>query len=367
MKHLLLLLSILCFHTPLYAQQTASDTAVIKIPPAATVSPTAMGKWLKANASNDYDAVKSLYYWIANNIRYDVTLASADKPYKDTIDAAIKTLTTHAGTCQGYTCLFFEVCRQANIPVDLITGYTYVQGQLSTDGSHGWLGVQLNGQWGIIDPTWGAGAVDDSDVFRFSFTWEQFMISPEKAIYTHVPFDPIFQYLSHPVKPDELRDHTWETAANRPAINFEDSIAAYKKQTALEQVKSRMRRMEAYGVINQLQRDEVSFLQKSIPAAAYSTDVASGADARFRTAISQYNKLVTLISNKKSWGGTEFLIWSDYRIKECQDILAAANAIRLTFDVNEQNRLNFVKTVNKTLAHLQKGRKDFVEVLKKNR
>lgn len=364
MKGIILLLAGLLLSACNYAQQP--DTAVLLIPTTVTHSAQAMGQWLKANAANDYDAIKSLYYWIGNNVSYDVKLANSTQTYKDTADAAAQTLATRSGICQGYTCLFFEVCRHANIPIDLITGYTYIQGQLSLEGSHGWMGAKLNGKWGIIDPTWGAGAVDQ-DTFVRSFNWAHFMIPPEKAIYTHVPFDPIFQYLPHPLKPAELRDHSWHTAKERPAIYFEDSIAAYKQQTALAQVKSRMRRMETYGVINQLQRNEMAFLRQSLPAAAYSTDVASGNDAEFRTLIDRYNKLVAKLRDQPPAAGEVLLNWVNACYKESGEIYNAASRIRLEWDVSGKARQDFLKRVQITLEKQESFRKTLTEYLQKKK
>ncbi|NIG57091.1 transglutaminase domain-containing protein [Chitinophaga sp. Cy-1792] len=359
-----------------------TDSSVIKIPDIALETPEVLGHWLKKNTPNHYEAVKALYYWMGDHIFYDVRLLrmvmstepGKHHPYKDTVDAAIKTLSSRGANCQGYTSLFFEVCRYADIPVDFISGYTYKHGQVDLDASHAWIGIKLNGHWGIIDPTWGAGTVDDKSRFAFNFNWRNFMIPPETAIFTHVPFDPIYQYLDHPIKPAEIRDQTTTEALKRPAVNFEDTLAAVKKEAMLTQIQGRLRRMQELGVINPLQEAEVKVLTSNIPAANYATDKASGAESRYRALIDRYNKLVhdsndfsSFMSKgmKPAKTNKEIIDWMDRLCKEGPDIITALNGLTFQSPEITQNCQHLISSVQSLSARLQDTRKQVTDYLNK--
>ncbi|RAJ87570.1 transglutaminase superfamily protein [Chitinophaga dinghuensis] len=356
---------------------TSQDTAVITIPNNAAVSPQAMGQWLKKNTPNDYEAVKALYHWIGHHITYDVVMmTSRTDVYKDTLEAAVRTLTSRKAICQGYCSLFYEVCKQASIPLHLVSGYVYINGQLALDGGHSWLGIKLNNKWHIIDPTWGTGSVDDNNKFAFGFNWDNFLISPDKAIFTHVPFDPVYQYLTHPVKPAELRDQTWSEASKRSAINFEDSLLVFSKQNMLQSYTGRLQRLEKYGIINQLQREQAQYLRQSMPYAAYASDSISGITGKYRALVDRSNKLVSNLNAYSAYvnGGMkpaksdkEILDWLTNLNKEAKDIHAAVSPMNFMSAEMQTNKNDFVNRMKSMISSLENSQKSMSDFLTKRK
>ncbi len=378
---LLLLILLHCSRTA-SAQSPATvpthlDSAVINIPNNASTSPQAMGKWLKKNTPSQYEAVKALYYWIGHHIAYDVVMMNAPTDvYKDTLDAAIRTLASRKAICQGYCSLFYEVCKAADIPLHLVSGYVYINGQLALDGGHSWIGIKLNNKWHIIDPTWGTGYVDDNNKFAFGFNWENFLISPEKAIFTHVPFDPVYQYLTHPIKPSELRDQTWSEAAKRPAINFEDSLLVLAKQNMLQSYSGRLQRLEKFGIINQLQREQAQYLRHSIPYAAYAADSISGITGKYHALVDRSNKLVSNLNAystyvnrgmKPAKSDKEILDWLADLNKEAKDIHAAVSPMSFLSADMQANKIGFVNSMKSMINNLENSQKSMSDFLAKRK
>ncbi|MBV8252799.1 MAG: hypothetical protein JO154_09355 [Chitinophaga sp.] len=368
---------LLHFSVTASAQSAASipvnqDTTVIKIPGTAVSSPQSIGLWLKNNTPNHYEAVKALYYWIGHNIAYDVVLMNSKKGYKDTVDAAVRTLAARKGICQGYCSLFYEVCRHADIPTHLISGYVYIFGQLELNGGHNWIGIKLNNKWAIIDPTWGTGTVNGKGRFDFAFNWDNFLISPEKAIYTHVPFDPVYQFLPDPIKPAELDNHTGAEALKRQAMNFEDSLQTFMRQNLVQWYSGRLQRLENFGIINPLQREEAKYLKSMIPYAIYVTDSVNGTTRKYYELSDRYNKLIEHYNTyidfenngmKPAKSDKAIIEWLNNMCKEVKEIHTALNNLHFLSSFMEEDRIGFVRSVKPTVDDLENTRKNTLAFL----
>jgi len=76
-------------------------------------------------------------------------------------------------------------------------GFTYTEGMKFTgsDPNHAWNAVYLNENWWLLDPTWGAGYVDDNKNFIQQYSEHYFLTDPKQFIYDHFPEDTNWQLL----------------------------------------------------------------------------------------------------------------------------------------------------------------------------
>ncbi|WP_165872257.1 transglutaminase domain-containing protein [Tenacibaculum sp. M341] len=163
---------------------------------------------LKKDFKSNENKIKALYYWLTNNIRYDLeefynpnrekvtvfryqTLEERERKIKAMNDKIIKeTLLRRRAVCEGYARTFADVCTLLNIENEVITGYVrasinYINKPLEQP-NHAWNAVKLNNKWIYIDATWGAG-------FEFNGKWLKkfnpyfYNIPNKKYFKTHLP------------------------------------------------------------------------------------------------------------------------------------------------------------------------------------
>lgn len=115
------------------------------------------GAQLAAGASDEISLVSSIFYYVVDNLTYDVAKAqTVQSGYLPDIDAV---LAAKKGICFDYASLMTAMLRSQNIPTKLVVGYTgsayhawvsvYVK-------SVGWIdnAIYFDGQkWSLMDPT----------------------------------------------------------------------------------------------------------------------------------------------------------------------------------------------------------------------
>lgn len=115
---------------------------------------------LTKDITDEYDRVKAVHDWVAENIYYDYD-ALYGGSYQD-MDAR-SVLMTRKGVCEGYANLTAALLRSIGIPCKLQGGYalgidTKKEWTLSnidtTEENHAWNEAYVNGRWIIIDVTW---------------------------------------------------------------------------------------------------------------------------------------------------------------------------------------------------------------------
>lgn len=163
----------------------------------------------------DEAKANAVYNWITHNIKYDIkTVQKNNIKYPK----VAKVLKTRKAVCGGYAVLFTAMCREAGLQAVNIEGYakdwTFDNGDKLYIPRHMWAAVQVNGNWQLTDPTWGAGSmvqwpgffrrllnkVTGQSIsyakrmkFRFVYKPEYFMQDPETFRLKHLPLDPAWQ------------------------------------------------------------------------------------------------------------------------------------------------------------------------------
>jgi hypothetical protein len=86
-------------------------------------------------------------------------------------------------------------------------GYGFTTGQRS-DGpaNHAWNAVRIDGRWQLMDPTWGAGYLDNRMRFVRFFQEHYFLTDPGAFVFDHFPEDPHWQLLERPLSAADYRN-----------------------------------------------------------------------------------------------------------------------------------------------------------------
>lgn len=118
------------------------------------------------NAFTDEEKALGMMKWISSNISYFPGNDDTE-PQND-----LELLKSKKGDCDEIAFLFASVLRNLEIPVKLKAG------KLSDNDGHAWTEVQINGGWIIVDPTWGAGFINErSGQYVKSFDEEYYNIN----------------------------------------------------------------------------------------------------------------------------------------------------------------------------------------------
>ncbi|WP_054948675.1 transglutaminase domain-containing protein [Numidum massiliense] len=118
---------------------------------------------------------KAIYEYVAKTVAYDVKKLEDDSFSLD--DSALKTLRRKSGVCQDYAFLTVALLRAANVEARYVGGVA--------DGErHAWVEAKVDGNWLTMDPTWGAGYVQEGAFVR-QYSDDYFDPDPAQFKRTH--------------------------------------------------------------------------------------------------------------------------------------------------------------------------------------
>lgn len=142
-------------------------------------------------ADNNFDKVKKIEYWVADNIYYN-HLAAETSVTAETIslETVLKTKTT---TCAGYSNLFSALCNMQDIYCINLRGGTYSiedtpDNLIDAPMNHEWNAVMLDGEWIFIDTTWlsnNSYTVEEGYVHSDTMDEQYFHMTFEYMSYEH--------------------------------------------------------------------------------------------------------------------------------------------------------------------------------------
>ncbi|KAF9212113.1 hypothetical protein BGZ59_007196 [Podila verticillata] len=158
-------------------------------------------------AGNQVSQLRTIFTWIANNIAYDVPGFLSGRYGDQTPEGVLR---TRQGVCEGYANLFIALAEPAGLQVQKVIGVARgVDIQVGDDrlGSpHAWNAVTVDGEYLMIDSTWGAGVCDlHTRSYRKQFRPFFFLLRPNRLIYTHWPNDEKEQFLDPPIHESTFR------------------------------------------------------------------------------------------------------------------------------------------------------------------
>ena len=298
-KHLFSFLLLCILQQNSYAQNKDIDARAASIPDVNCANVDAMVSYIKENFTTEEDRIRAVYVWVTNHISYDVPQLHARKDNPGGPPQAVAdVLNTRHAVCQGYSDLFTTVCQGLGINAIAIPGYTKLQGKIAPL-SHAWVAASLNGEWYFFDPTWGAGHVrDEQFIKRFNNAF--YKVSPVNFIADHIPFDPMYQFLSNPVSHKQF---IYGTPGNKVLFNYNDSLKQYNQLSSIQQNAVELRRLEAAGIENDLLRERQEYLKNRLQSFTSKNSFDEGGKlyinvlASYKEYIAHKNKMFSTIGD----------------------------------------------------------------------
>lgn len=155
--------------------------------------------------NNDSQKVRSIFYWLAKNIKYDRQGLNSNKWDKYGIDenTAIATFAYKKGLCRGFAILMKIMLDEVNIENELVFGN--VRGEMlkndSLRSNHVWNSVKIDGKWQLLDVTW--ANVDWDKKKKIENTY--FLSDPAQFILTHYPDESKWTLMDNSISYEEFR------------------------------------------------------------------------------------------------------------------------------------------------------------------
>ncbi|KAI9837346.1 MAG: hypothetical protein M1819_000420 [Sarea resinae] len=143
------------------------------------------------------DKARAIFTWLHHNIRYN-TQAFFNHSVQPSTPSS--TLMTGLAVCEGFAALYTALATHAGLESFVIGGHGkgYGYRPLSAsdplppyEGNHAWNVVRIDeGEWKLIDPTWGAGHIEDaSKPYQQVFHPTHFTMSNDDFGIQHFPSD----------------------------------------------------------------------------------------------------------------------------------------------------------------------------------
>jgi hypothetical protein len=171
----------------------AIDQRAIKAPPSAETSVESLAEYLGKTAKNDREKARAIYRWITEHIAYDVPSFLAKERKDNSPEGVLK---SHLCVCEGYAKLFQALCEKAGVEAILVGGRAKATEFLDDPQmtAHAWNAIKLDGEWHLVDATWGAGGIKNKQFVK-QFKDYYFLAPPDQFIFTHFPIDSKWQLL----------------------------------------------------------------------------------------------------------------------------------------------------------------------------
>lgn len=163
---------------------------------------------INADFTKDDEKARAIFTWVAHHVVYDIgkygvnerpvgfsyrTEAEKLEKLKElNEDLAKRTLKTQKGVCQGYCALFVAIAERTGLEAVIIPGTSKSNIAHIGDGpgakDHAWNTVKINGEWKLLDLTWGAGTATGSPLrFEYNFNDSYFFTNPDIFFLNHFP------------------------------------------------------------------------------------------------------------------------------------------------------------------------------------
>lgn len=243
------------------------DNIMLQIPDSSTTSGEGIATFISSHFNGNSDRLYAIFSWITENIRYDAeNMFSIDfyQPAEDVLKSVLKSRT---GVCLHYADLFRELAEKSGVKTYVVLGYTRQNG-LIDHIPHAWCASLVDSAWFLFDPAWGSGYFQNGSFYK-QRNMKYFMVSPARLIRTHIPFDPMWQFLNYPVTNRDFYNRNTRVNANSPFFNYADSIRQYDQMNDLEKMESSIHRIRQNGITNVLIYREIKYLNEQIMVKKY--------------------------------------------------------------------------------------------------
>jgi hypothetical protein len=221
-----------------------------------------IARFIFENFSTETDRLRAIFIWLSENFEYDVENMYSLKSYNDPQELIDEMLEEKKGVCMHFAYLFKEIGDILGIKSHTISGYTKQNGVISSL-SHVWCASFVDSAWHLMDPTWGAGYVQNNKYVR-KLNDDYFKADSEKLIQSHFPYDPLWQFLHYPVSAQEFDDGQIKINEEKPFFNYLDTLKTYENATRLEQLIAINKRIRHSGIKNAHTRNQLENNEREI-------------------------------------------------------------------------------------------------------
>ncbi len=259
------------------AQLPAVQRAWVGIPELMTAK--ALAGQFQLRYTSKEDRLRAAYAWVTSNIRYSTDSAyyfDQGVSHEEKIAAILR---RRKGVCEHYATLFAELAREMDIPAYVVHGLVKIGGNTA----HSWVAAQLADTWYLFDPTWDAVQRPEYVYYRREGTFFS---------QTHLPFDPIWQLLHHPIG--------YKEAGQKTGFNFNDSIRTFLAADSLQRFLGIARRMNHMQVNRALYKTWQSYNRMKIAIIAGEEDMRlyNAAVAALNDATRVFNTFIEYRNNQ---------------------------------------------------------------------
>ncbi len=198
------------------------DAHALAAPDSAEQTLDALADYLNGGTHSEAERARAIYRWITAEVDYDAEAFFAGDYGLLTPE---EVLAEREAICSGYSRLFEALAERMGLETEEVIGYSkgYTSGIGELDDvNHAWNVVKIDGEWQLLDVTWGSGYLNDAGQFVESFNPHYFLTPPEQFINDHYPEEERWQLLGEPISA--------ETFTNSPDI----SPAFYQYNLELE-------------------------------------------------------------------------------------------------------------------------------------
>ena len=295
------------------------------------------------------DTIKSVFDWIADNIRYDVSKYNEiENRTKNKNNSGFKTkeeynehllmkvIKNKKGVCEDYSLLFDAIVRELGYESIIIEGYSKDdKGKINRSVGHAWNAVKVNNKWKLYDPTWGAGYVKTNTKFIKKYFIEWYDVEPDEMIKRHMPFDPIWQLSENPISYDNF-DRNTQNKSSEEKYNFDQLIQEHLEKEKKEQMQDQVNRSKELGMGNRLVTNWRSRLTKSIDLYGITSqlDLLDEANEKYNKAVELYNNYIAY-KNKQFQGKKGTIENAQSTLEEAKELTQSALTVYQSIKVDD--------------------------------
>lgn len=313
MKIILVVLITILFCSRLFGANdyTAIDKRSVSIPDSLKTVKQ-ISTYLASGLTTEKEKVRAFYIWISHNIDYDFYKINTAKKYQTKAELVNDVLEKKQGVCRHYAELLHFFCQQSGIKSYTISGYARLSNGKISSASHAWNAVRIDSSYYNIDVTWASGYQTDNTYVK-EFRDRYFLIEPQEFIKTHLPFDPVWQFLDNPIDIHDFNNENYSKLSTLGNYNYRELIAKIEKLDNLSYLEQANNRLIASGEFNELTVHEMyeNAIQITFEKCRIAVDSLNQAidkynqyishkNTKFHSPAIEDNKLKEMISNVES-------------------------------------------------------------------
>jgi hypothetical protein len=309
------------------------------------------------------EKARAIYTWVAQYLEYDYLGVENVTLGFESTDVVQEALSKRKGVCQHYAELFDALARESGLTSLVVFGYTRQNGKIDKV-PHAWNAVMIDSVWYLSDPTWASGYFNGTTYVN-DFRDIYFMVPPSEMIKSHIPFDPIFQFLKHPVSHDNFKNGHFKPGDI--SIDYKAEINRYFTSKEEEKIAGAMERVKDFGIANTMVRGYYSNLNRQYKVfyANRQIDLHNEAIEKFNSLVAAYNNYAERMNAR---GGRipenpapleNELIEMEKRAIEIQEMFRKIDApagLAHTLAKNQDNLENLLAQIKREINRLKKAR-----------